>query len=153
MPIRNQTFSLEWDLHEKNSAEIFQSVWENKEFMDVTIACDDDQIDAHKIILSSSSSVFHNILIRNPHTHPLIYLKGTLKKDIQSLLQFIYSGQTQVPQEDVEAFMVLASSLKIKGLVEENLTKMGSHDKPSRSKNIQTKHFEGIFKIISRILY
>ena len=87
-------FFLRWDLHEENRTSTLKSLWKNEDFLDVTIACDDDQIDAHKVILSAASPFFQKILKRNPHSHPLIYLRGTAKKDVQSLLDFIYSGET-----------------------------------------------------------
>merc|ERR1719482_278278 len=71
--------------------------------------------------MSAASPFFQKILKRNPHSHPLIYLRGTAKKDFQSLLDFIYSGETQVLQEELENFMALASSLEVKGLVGEVL--------------------------------
>merc|ERR1712129_294008 len=93
-----------------------KSLWRDEDFLDVTIACDDDQINAHKVILSAASPFFHNILKRNPHSHPLLYLKGTAKKDMLALLDFIYSGEAYVLQEDLERFMALANSLQVKGL-------------------------------------
>merc|ERR1712129_9640 len=93
-----------------------KSLWRDEDFLDVTIACDDDQINAHKVILSAASPFFHNILKRNPHSHPLLYLKGTAKKDMLALLDFIYSGEAHVLQEDLERFMALANSLQVKGL-------------------------------------
>ena len=45
-------------------------------FTDVTLATLDNQhVSAHKIILSSGSTFFKNILVRNLHQNPLIYLK------------------------------------------------------------------------------
>jgi len=114
-------YVLSWDQHEENRSLTLKTLWENEDFLDVTIACDDDQIDAHKVILSAASPFFHKILKRNPHSHPLIYLRGTTKKDVQSLLDFIYSGETQVLQDELEGFMDLASSLEVKGLAEEEL--------------------------------
>ena len=114
-------FVLSWDLHEQSRTSTLKSLWENEDFLDVTIACDDDQINAHKVILSAASPFFENILKRNPHSHPLLYLRGTKKKDILSLLDFIYSGETQVPQEGLEDFMALANSLQVKGLVGETM--------------------------------
>jgi len=112
-------FVLSWDLHEQSRTSTLKALWENEDFLDVTLACDDDQIDAHKVILSAASPFFQNILKRNPHSHPLLYLRGTQKKDIMSLLDFIYSGETQVPQDNLETFMALANSLQVKGLVGE----------------------------------
>ena len=54
----------------------FKQLWKDKDFADVTLATvDDHQIRAHKIILSSCSNFFRNILLNNPHHNPLIYLK------------------------------------------------------------------------------
>jgi len=37
-------------------------------------------VEAHKVILASSSLIFLNLLRRNNHTHLLIYLGGRKKK-------------------------------------------------------------------------
>ena len=112
------SFALRWDLHEATRTLNFKSLWENDDFLDVTLVCDDDdQIGAHKVILSAASPFFKNIFKRNQHSHPLLYLRGISKKDLKALLDFIYSGETQVPQEELEEFMALATSLKVIGLV------------------------------------
>jgi len=109
-------FFIRYDLHEETRASTLNSLWKDEDFLDVTIACDDDQIDAHKVILSAASPFFRSILKRNPHNHPLLYLRGTTKKNVQLLLDFIYSGETEVPEEDLGDVMALASSLQIQGL-------------------------------------
>merc|ERR1712179_116442 len=120
---RLQTMTLEpyvlnWGDHEQVRASSLQSLWKKQDFLDVTIACDDDQIEAHKVVLSAASPFFQNILKRNPHSHPLIYLRGTTKKDMEAILEFIYSGTTKVIQEDLEHFIELAKSLHVNGLCE-----------------------------------
>jgi len=110
-------FLLCWDLHEETRTSTLKPLWNNRDFLDVTIACDDDQIEAHKVILSAASPFFQNILKRNPHSHPLLYLRGTLKKDVLSLLDFIYTGETEVLEADLNGFMALANSLEVKGLI------------------------------------
>ena len=79
---KRRDFFLRWDQHEENRTSTLRSLWKNEDFLDVTIACDDDQIDAHKVILSAASPFFQNILKRNPQSHPLLYLRGTRKNDI-----------------------------------------------------------------------
>jgi len=113
-------FVLHWDQHGQSRTSSLKSLWENQDFLDVTIACDDDQIDAHKVILSAASPLLRNILKRNPHTHPLLYLRGTAKKDIEALLNFIYSGVAHIPEEGVGSFIALGSSLQVEGLSEES---------------------------------
>merc|ERR1712142_968706 len=111
-------FALRWDDHERNATSSLQNLWKKKAFLDVTIVCDDDLLEAHKLVLSSSSPFFEKLLMRSPtyRTDALIYLRGTKIKDLQILLDFIYSGETKVAQEDLANFMDLASSLKINGL-------------------------------------
>ena len=110
--------ALRWDDHERNATSSLQNLWKKKAFLDVTIVCDDDLLEAHKLVLSSSSPFFEKLLMRSPtcRTDALIYLRGTKIKDLQILLDFIYSGETKVAQEDLTNFMELASSLKINGL-------------------------------------
>ena len=106
--------------HEQKRNLALQTLWKDKDFLDVTIACDDDQIDAHKVILSSASPFFRNILKRNPHSHPLLYMRETPKKHLEALLNFIYSGQTTIIEEDLAQFLSLAKSLQIDGLYKES---------------------------------
>ena len=83
----------------------------------MTLACDDGHfIKAHKVILSSASSTFKTILTQNPHSHPLLYLKGMKQRHLQSLINFIYLGETEIAQDDLEDFMETAVELRINGL-------------------------------------
>ena len=49
----------------------------------ITLACDDSQLQAHKVILSACSLFFRKILKQNPHQHPLLYLKGVKFSELQ----------------------------------------------------------------------
>merc|ERR1719220_247836 len=89
-------------------------------FFDVTLACDDEQIQAHKVILSACSPFFRNILRRNPHQHPLLYLKGVKYKELLSVLNFMYQGEVNVAQEELNSFLAVAEDLRVKGLTQNN---------------------------------
>ena len=66
--------------------------------------------------------MFQNVLNRNPHSHPLLYFRGILKKDMEAIINVIYSGGTQVPMDGLDAFLNFAKALKIKGLVEDKVS-------------------------------
>ena len=53
-------------------------------------------MEAHKVILASSSPFFDKILQKNKHPHPLLYLKGFQSKDFTSILDFLYFGEANV---------------------------------------------------------
>jgi hypothetical protein len=40
-------------------------------------------LQAHRVILSACSPFFKAVLRRNPHQHPLLYLKGVSFRDMQ----------------------------------------------------------------------
>jgi len=112
-----ENLRLHWNDFESNISKAFQELRETKDFFDVTLVCDEDQIHAHKIILSACSPFFRNILRRSPHhKHPLIYLKDVKFSELTSLLDFIYMGEVIVNREDLNSFLLVAEDLKVKGL-------------------------------------
>jgi len=116
----SEKFCLRWNDFETNISVAFRELREEKDFFDVTLACDDSQIQAHKVILSACSPFFRNVLRRNPHQHPLLYLKGVKYKDILSVLNFMYMGEVNVAQEELNTFLSVAEDLRVKGLTQNN---------------------------------
>ena len=52
-----EKYCLSWKSHEDRTSKL-KSLLENKSFIDVTIACgDDEQIEAHKLVLSVASPI------------------------------------------------------------------------------------------------
>ena len=97
----SEKFCLRWNDFESNVSTAFRDIREEKDFFDVTLACDDSQVEAHKVILAACSPWFRNILRRNPHQHPLLYLKGVKYKELVCVLNFMYQGEVNVAQEEL----------------------------------------------------
>ena len=128
------SFKLAWDEFETTAGNSFRELWEEQHFTNVTLVCDDEkQIKAHKVVLSSSSAFFKRILTKNLHEHPLIYLKGIAFAELENIVQFIYQGQTEVRQSNLNRFLNAAKDLEVKGLMnhsfikEENSQEMLGH--------------------------
>jgi hypothetical protein len=88
-----------------------------------------------KVIISACSPFFRNILRRNPHQHPLLYLKGVKYTDLQSVINFMYHGEVNNAQEELNSFLAVAEDLKVKGLTQsqsEKPQKTPNHDHSSR---------------------
>ncbi|XP_023319820.1 protein tramtrack, beta isoform isoform X8 [Eurytemora carolleeae] len=117
----SEKFCLRWNDFETNISVAFRELREEKDFFDVTLACDDSsQIQAHKVILSACSPFFRNVLRKNPHQHPLLYLKGVKYKEMLSVLNFMYMGEVNVAQEELNSFLAVAEDLRVKGLTQNN---------------------------------
>jgi len=114
----SEKFCLRWNDFEANVSGAFREIREEKDFFDVTLACDDNQMEAHKVIISACSPWFRNILRRNPHQHPLLYLKGVKYRELVAVLNFMYQGEVNVAQDDLNSFLSVAEELQVKGLTQ-----------------------------------
>ena len=81
---------IDWNDFEANASCLFMQLWKDTDFTDVTLATADDQhITAHKVILSSCSEFFKNILKRYPHQSPIIYLKDIKHSHLEMIIKFM----------------------------------------------------------------
>ena len=93
----------------------FKELYGERDLSEVTLVCSDDhQIKAHKVILGSSSPVFKNIFKTN--TCSSIYLHGVNFDHMESIVKFIYLGQTEINQSSIDDFLIVARDLKVKDL-------------------------------------
>jgi len=111
-------FCLRWNDFESNISSAFKELREDKDFFDVTLACEDEQLQAHKVILSACSPFFKTVLRRNRHGHPLLYLNGVKYQELVAVLNFMYHGEVNVAQEELNSFLAIAEELKVKGLTQ-----------------------------------
>jgi len=130
--VSHEKFCIRWNDFENNVSGAFRELREEEDLFDVTLACEDDQIQAHKVLLSACSPFFRNVLCRNHHQHPLLYLKGVEFSELASILNFMYMGEVAIAQEDLDSFLVVADELQIKGLSQKNF-KASKFEEPMHS--------------------
>ena len=83
MKSEDERLCVKWNNFQENAVSVFGTLRGDREFVDVTLACEDgQQVEAHKVILASSSPFFLNLLRKNKHPHPLIYIKGLKSDDL-----------------------------------------------------------------------
>eukprot|EP00092_Neocalanus_flemingeri_P019671 GFUD01021305.1.p1 GENE.GFUD01021305.1~~GFUD01021305.1.p1 ORF type:complete len:283 (+),score=68.66 GFUD01021305.1:16-864(+) len=122
-----------------NLSSYFRNLREEGDLFDITLACDDDQLEAHKIILSASSVFFKSVIKRNPHSHPLLYLKGVKIDDLRSLLDFMYLGKTKVAQDHLETFLTLGKELGVKGLDSDEEPNVVEYDDVEKNASVKRR--------------
>ena len=74
-------------------------------------------MDAHKVILAASSPFFRNLLKMNKHPHPLIYMRGVKSENLLAVVDFLYRGEANVYQENLDSFLAIAEEFQLKGLM------------------------------------
>ena len=135
---------LRWNDFHENTIAAFKDLKNDSEFTDVTLACEDgQQIETHKVVLFSSSPFLKNLLKKNKHPHPLIYVRGLKFEDLANILDFLYLGEVRVFQENLESFLELAKELQLKGLTEkeEVISKDCNEVSPQEKKQKEESYF------------
>ena len=113
----SEKFCLKWNDFQKNIGISFGELRDDKDFSDVTLACEDADLEAHKVVLSSCSPFFRRLFKRGKHKHPIIYMRGLKADQLKAVVNFIYYGEVNIVQEKLEAFLELANELELKGLM------------------------------------
>ena len=113
----SEKLCLQWNDFQTNLKSAFQGFRNDQDFADVTLVSEDGiHIETHKVILASSSPFFMEILKKNKHPHPMIYMRGIKADELVVMIDFLYYGEANVKQESLDVFLGLAKELKLKGL-------------------------------------
>ena len=117
----------------------FKKLFSRQSYADVTLVSDDNQqVQAHKFILSACSPVLDAMLSANPHTNTLLYMRGIKLQELQAVVEFMYLGMTYVEQIRIVEFMTIAKELGIKELTSGD----DSHEDSVDATDEHTEHNE-----------
>ena len=109
-----QQYNLAWHTYSEHQREMMREMMICDDFKDVTLISDDKKpIKAHRNILSACSPVFKNIFQMEINVHPVIYLRGIKHSEIESILQFIYLGETKLYKDSLNELLLVAKNLEI----------------------------------------
>ena len=134
---------LKWNDFQDNVRTSFGNLRDDTNFTDVTLVCEDgQQFQSHKIILVSSSPFFKNLLTRNMHSHPLIYMRGVKSEDISAIMDFLYQGEANILQDNLDSFLIIAEELQLKGFMRQNFDHFLREDKTESRSVMKTEKVE-----------
>ena len=126
----SEKFCLKWNDFHSNVSKSFE-LFRNKEYLhDVTLVSDDHkQVSAHKLVLSACSEYFRNIFQHNnkPNAHPLLCLDGISSTDLENIVEYIYNGQIQIYQDQLDRFLEVAQRFRLEGLLTNKDEPTGDH--------------------------
>ena len=67
--------------------------------------------------MAASSPFFKTLLAKHKHPHPLIYMRGVNSDNLVAIIEFLYRGEANILQENLDSFILIAEDLKLQGLV------------------------------------
>ena len=107
-------------MNESNFFGKLQEIMMMDDFMDITLVCDDrTEFRAHRNILSAFSPVIRQMLQLNAKSsHPVVFLRGVKKQEMESILKFIYLGEVSFNQSRMDEFLAVADILEVRELRE-----------------------------------
>ena len=114
----SEKFFLKWNDFHSNISKSFTQLRHEDDFYDVTLVSDDqDQISAHKVVLSACSEYFKNILKKNKHPNPLLCLEGINSIELKIILDYLYNGEVNIFKENLDRFLNIAERFKLEGFM------------------------------------
>ena len=114
----SEKFCLKWNDYQSNWKESLFELRNDNEFADVTLISDDKvKFSAHKVLLSSCSNMLKFILKSGTHVNPLLFLGGVSSINLGYILDYIYKGEVNIYQEQLDSFLESAQKLEIEGLL------------------------------------
>jgi rubrerythrin len=136
--LSSEKFLIKWETFQENISTSFKDIRTDQDFADVTLACEEGKlILAHRIILATSSNYFRKLLKNLNHPHPLLFMRGFTKNQLEYVVDFIYHGEVNICSEDLDEFLALAEELELKGLEKKN--KEGNNSDTDVRKQPNTK--------------
>ena len=114
----SEKFHINWNDFQAKVSSSFQTIRDEGQFSDVTLVSDDQvSFSLHKLVLSTSSNLFKTLLVNNPHPNPLLYMHGVNSFMMKHIIDFMYKGQVDIVQDQLDQFLIEAQKFQLDGLL------------------------------------
>ncbi|KAH7701035.1 BTB/POZ domain-containing protein 6, partial [Aphelenchoides avenae] len=120
-----------------------KSLLANQQTHDVKFVVKDLKIGAHAIILAEASDTFKSMFYGDPTRPDVIPVEGGTPEGFRLLLSYIYTDETQLTADNVEAVLHFAKKYHVVGLIERAGKFLDVHVTPA---NIIDKNGETVLK-------
>uniref|UniRef100_A0A1B6DRD1 BTB domain-containing protein n=1 Tax=Clastoptera arizonana TaxID=38151 RepID=A0A1B6DRD1_9HEMI len=109
-------FCLKWTSHESTLISKLDALLSNENFCDCTLAAEGQHLNVHKFVLSACSPYFESLLNLYPTERPIIILKDITYDELKAMVEYMYKGEVNILQDQLDTFIKSAESLQISGL-------------------------------------
>lgn len=135
--------TIKWKDHKKEIIEEQQYLFDNNLETDcVLISAQGIRIQAHQIVLSSSSEFFRKILSELPPLvePPTIHIPDIDATVLEAIIKFIYTGETNIDSGYLTTLLEFCNFLDIKGCVANGFTLNGTGLKVATDTNVKNEN-------------
>lgn len=126
-----EQFCLRWNNHQSTLVSVFEKLLENETLIDCTLWAEGQVLRAHKVVLSACSPCFEAMLCVQEEKHPIIFLKDVKYLELKAMLDYMYKGEVNISQDQLDSFLKTAEALQVKGLTDQG---GGGGDEPPAKK-------------------
>ena len=139
-----EKFCLKWHDYQQNIFDTFVKLRTDESFCDITLVADDEKkFEAHKLVLSSCSQYFKNILKVNMHPQPILCVVGVKSVVLNQILDYMYLGEVQLHEDHLDEFLSIAQKLQLNGLLAsqaktDNMKNSGIDAENSKSSKLES---------------
>ena len=111
-------YNVSWNSFSEHLASYQRLLYEEGMFADVTLVTDDKRtFKAHKTVLSGASDMFTELLSLDTSAQPMLFIRGVSHKEMEALLKFIYLGECQLPDNELDHFTQTGLELGVRELI------------------------------------
>ncbi|XP_073976665.1 uncharacterized protein isoform X1 [Rhodnius prolixus] len=114
-----EQFCLRWNNHQSTLISVFENLLESETLIDCTLYAEGQILKAHKVVLSACSPCFEKMLCAAEDKSPIIFLKDVKFLELKAMLDYMYKGEVNISQDQLDSFLKTAEALQIKGLTDQ----------------------------------
>ena len=111
-------YNVSWNSFSEHLTSNQRLLYEEGMFADVTLVTDDKRtFKAHKTVLSGASDMFMELLSLDTSAQPMLFIRGVSQREMEALLKFIYLGECQLPDNELDHFTQTGLELGVRELI------------------------------------
>merc|ERR1712013_929582 len=120
MDLTSSSITLSWGgphSHQSQLKTMISSLQSSSTMVDMSLVCKTgESVKCHKIVLAAASSMLRSVLEESTEEYLVVILANTTYRELVMIVEYIYSGQISVGQNNLDSFLAAAHHLQISGL-------------------------------------
>ncbi|CAH1646834.1 unnamed protein product [Spodoptera littoralis] len=128
---QTERLSLSWDSHQKSICNGLSVLQQRGEYVDMTLAADGHYVKVHQMVVSLVSPYLKDLISTAPCPHPVIFLNNISYTTLCAILEYVYTGEVQVPRDKLPDLLSAGRALHIRGLKDMNEGKPPEESRPT----------------------